>query len=93
MKIWFRRVLLVNFGILGLNEINGNHLIYLNHRFMAVFVHVINQTLNMSPYSVPLLGNVIFIGNNMPLRALRTVFTRKSDSLKSNIPCKAVEKW
>lgn len=52
-----------------------------------VFVHVINQPLNMSPHSAPLMGNLIIMGNNKPLRtlrALRTVFTRKSNGLAGN---------
>lgn len=52
---------------------------------MEIFANIINQALNQSPYSVLMLGNLILMGDNkanfflVPLRALRTVFTRKSD--------------
>lgn len=38
----------------------------------------------MSSYSVLLLGELIFMSNNEPLRALRIVFTMKSAGLSEN---------
>lgn len=54
-----------------------------------IFVHVINQPLNMS---APLMGNRIIMGNNKPLRA-QFLQGNLMDSLEINILWKAVRKW
>lgn len=83
MRVWSRRVLAENYekewmkGIFFPQTTDTSN----------TFVHVINQPLNMSPHSAPLMGNLVIIGNNKPLRtlrALRTVFTRKSNGLTGN---------